>query len=69
MYEENLPHLPIRDNIRLWNRTATECYEHNCECKTCFIYKTYFVDNDDFCHMKFYVKYLLEKIGLPPKKA
>lgn len=67
--QNDLPHLPIRENIKLWNRTATECYENNCECKTCFLYKTYFEDKNEICHMKFYVDYLLKNIGTPAKKA
>ncbi len=63
----NTPSLPIRDNVKLWNKTATDCYELKCQCEKCFIYKTYFKENNDKCMMKYYVMYLLEKIGHPPK--
>ena len=62
----NIPHhAPIRENIKLWNKTARECYENNCNCEKCFIFKTYFEESDEICHMKYYVKTLLEKIGKP----
>lgn len=59
------PPFPIREKIKEWNGTAKECYELNCNCSECFIYKTYFQSSGESCKMKYYVKYLLQKIGKP----
>ena len=64
MYTYTHP-FPIRENIKQWNDTAIECYEMNCNCLKCFIYKTYFRENKETCKMKYYVEYLLKKIGKP----
>ena len=61
----HLPEIPIRESIKMWNRTAKECYEIKCNCKKCFIYDTYFKDSGEICHMKYYVFYLLQKLGKP----
>lgn len=56
---------PLRENVKLWNQTAKDCYAKKCICENCFIYHKFFKNNDDFCHMKYYVGYLLEKLGKP----
>lgn len=60
--------LPVRENIKLWNQTAKDCYFNGCNCGTCFIFKTYFLGKDEECMMKFYVDYLVKKLGKPKDK-
>lgn len=69
---DDLPHilpqnigLPYRDNVKIWNDTAKECYYLKCSCENCFIYKTYFFNTPEKCKMKYYVYYFLKKLGAP----
>lgn len=61
----NTPHSPLRENTKLWNRTALECYEIGCNCSKCFIYHTFFEGSEDICCMKYYVEKLVNKLGKP----
>lgn len=61
----NTPYSPLRENIKLWNKTAMECYELDCDCNKCFIYHTFFEGSGDICYMKYYVAKLVNKIGKP----
>ena len=72
----NIPHeipeyisLTLRDDVKLWNNTAKDCYFLGCNCEECFIHKTYFYNKYDSCKMKFYVCLLLKKLGAPKEKT
>ena len=67
MYD-NLPRVFWRKSAKIWNSTAKDCYNIKCNCSNCFIYNTYFKDTPDECMMKYYVKYLLMKIGKPKEE-
>ena len=64
MYND-IPLFFLRESTKKWNPTAKDCYEINCDCTRCFIYKTYFKHRKSECMMKYCVKYLLMKIGAP----
>ena len=65
MYKDLPLPSPLRENIKLWNDTAIDCYEIHCNCDKCFLYHTFFENKEYFCHMKYYVYYLIKKLGKP----
>lgn len=64
MYDK-LPLPPLRENIKFWNKTAIDCYEINCNCDKCFLYTTFFKNKNRVCYMKYYVFYMIKKLGKP----
>lgn len=48
-----------------WTPTAIDCFELNCCCSKCSIYKIYFAENVFKCKMKETVIELIRKYGKP----
>ena len=48
-----------------WTVGAIECYKNGCNCRNCFIAKTYKSITAQGCLMKYCVRVLIKKYGLP----
>lgn len=48
-----------------WTVGAIQCYKRGCNCEGCFITKTYVETLYYRCAMKYCVRKLIEKYGLP----
>ncbi len=48
-----------------WTFDAYQCYKRGCNCNGCFIQKTYIETLKNRCAMKYCVKQLIRKFGLP----
>lgn len=48
-----------------WTAGAIYCYKRGCNCKGCFIQKTYKDTLANRCSMKYCVRILIERYGLP----
>ena len=50
-----------------WTDSAIDCYELGGRCENCFLYSVIFRYSPSPCKMKYTVKKLLRKVGLPYK--
>ena len=48
-----------------WTFDAIQCYRRGCNCKGCFIQNTYIETLRGKCAMKYCVRLLIKKFGLP----
>lgn len=48
-----------------WTFDAIQCYKRGCNCKDCYINKTYIETLRGRCAMKYTVRKLINKFGLP----
>lgn len=48
-----------------WTIGAIQCYKRNCRCKGCFIHDTYRDTLYYMCAMKYCVRLLIKKYGVP----
>lgn len=53
------------NHILIWTPTAIDCLNLHCECKKCLLYYLYFRYSPTPCKMKYTIKELVEKVGLP----
>lgn len=51
--------------IRDWNNTAKDCYKIGCVCQDCPIYELYFENSNKKCQMKYVVREMVRRFGIP----